>query len=275
MGKSASKIFARGFLKSFLLVALFAVVSVLSYKLFIHSYGIEGNDIIEIIPPVHKQKIITEAIIDGVSKHLIYSIDEETGDIDKLLLEIFNCEEQSLYYITIPIKTQLNLSDSLHKELVLEMPSMPQFLKLSAITGYFPKELAYEYGVLMIEDLLDIQISYYSVVPQNIYETVFVTETTDQQGPEQSLPREIFSDQFLDYLQTIETETQLRDYIKKLYDEIISNLPYKDKLNYMESYLNITRENIIFEMISGVDSNSAFTINEQMVAKQLKAYIGE
>jgi hypothetical protein len=63
--------------------------------------------------------------------------------------------------------------------------------------------------------------------------------------------------------------------MKKLYDEIISNLPYKDKLNYMESYLNTPRKNIIFEMISGVDSNSAFTINEQMVAKQLKAYIGE
>ena len=43
----------------------------------------------------------------------------------------------------------------------------------------------------------------------------------------------------LEHLHTINTETELRDYIEELYAQIKSNLPLKDKLNYMESYINI------------------------------------
>lgn len=272
--------FAIGFLKSLLFFILFAIVSITGYKLVMHFYGIGNADIIEAISPAQKKDTLTEARIDVISKHLIYSVDEETGDIKKLVLEIYNCERRMLYYITIPIKTQLTLSDSLHRELILIKPSIPGFLKLSAITGYLPKDIAYEYGVLMIEEQLNLQISYYTVVPQSIYEAVFETESIKQkvnrqQGTENTYPREMFSEDYLKHLHTIKTETQLREYIEELYTKIKSNLSFEAKLNYMESYLNTPGENISFEVIAGVDSNSAYTIDEIMVTKQLKAYIGE
>ena len=280
MRKSARKMFAIGFLKSLLFFILFAIVSITGYKLVMHFYGIGNADIIEAISPAQKKDTLTEARIDVISKHLIYSVDEETGDIKKLVLEIYNCERRMLYYITIPIKTQLTLSDSLHRELILIKPSIPGFLKLSAITGYLPKDIAYEYGVLMIEEQLNLQISYYTVVPQSIYEAVFETEsinqkTIRQQSTENTYPREMFSEDYLKHLHTIKTETQLREYIEELYTKIKSNLSFEAKLNYMESYLNTPGENISFEVIAGVDSNSAYTIDEIMVTKQLKAYIGE
>lgn len=279
MRRSASKIFVIGFLKSLLFFILFVAISTLSYNLVMDFFGIEDTDVIEIIPP-QERTAITEARLDGISKHLIYSVDDETGDINKLILEIFNSEKYKLYYITIPVKTQLTLSDSLHKELILTTPSIPQFLKLSAITGYFPKEMAYEYGILMIEDLLNIQISYYTVVPQSIYDTVFETEVIKQdsdnhQNMENAFPREVFTDGFLKYLHTINTETQLRNYIEELYSSINSNLPFKDKLNYMDSYLNTLGKNIFFEVIAGKDSNSAFIIDEPRATKQLNSYISE
>ena len=280
MRKSARKMFAIGFLKSLLFFILFAIVSITGYKLVMHFYGIGNADIIEAISPAQKKDTLTEARIDVISKHLIYSVDEETGDIKKLVLEIYDCERRMLYYMTIPIKTQLTLSDSLHRELILIKPSIPGFLKLSAITGYLPKDIAYEYGVLMIEEQLNLQISYYTVVPQSIYEAVFETESIKQkvnrqQGTENTYPREMFSEDYLKHLHTIKTETQLREYIEELYTKIKSNLSFEAKLNYMESYLNTPRENISFEVIAGVDSNSAYTIDEIMVTKQLKAYIGE
>ena len=280
MRKSARKMFAIGFLKSLLFFILFAIVSITGYKLVMHFYGIGNADIIEAISPAQKKDTLTEARIDVISKHLIYSVDEETGDIKKLVLEIYDCERRMLYYMTIPIKTQLTLSDSLHRELILIKPSIPGFLKLSAITGYLPKDIAYEYGVLMIEEQLNLQISYYTVVPQSIYEAVFETEsinqkTNRQQSTENTYPREMFSEDYLKHLHTIKTETQLREYIEELYTKIKSNLSFEAKLNYMESYLNTPGENISFEVIAGVDSNSAYTIDEIMVTKQLKAYIGE
>lgn len=277
MRKSAGKIFAIGFLKSLLFFVLIAATSILSYKLVMNSYGIEDVKTVEIIPPAEENVSITEARLDGISKHLIYSVDHETGDISKLLLEIFNSEKHRLYYITIPIKTQLTLSDALHRELVPIKPSIPQFLKLSAITGYFPKETVYEYGALMVEDLLGIQISYYSVVPQAIYETVFETEFIKQKenNTEKIYPREIFSDGFLEFLHTIHTETQLRNYISELYNDINSNLSFVEKLNYMDSYIKVLGIDICFEVIAGKDSNSAFAIDKIAVTKQLSTYLSE
>lgn len=282
MRKSAGKIFVTGFLKSLLFFVLFIGISTLTYRLVIYFYDIEYEDadVIEIIPPVKKQTKITEASIDDISKHLIFCVDEDDGSIKKLLLEIFNCKAHKLYYITIPIKTQFTLSASLHRELVLIKPSIPQFLKLSAITGYIPKETVYEYGVLMIEDLLNIRISYYSVVPQNIYESVFVTENINHKtnsiiGLDKVYPREIFSDKFIEFLHTIKTETQLRNYIEEIYTQIRSNLSFEDKLNYMDSYLNTPGKNIFFELIAGEDSNSAYTLDVAAAAKQLNSCMGE
>lgn len=157
-------------------LVFFTAIMVFTYKAVMHFYGVPERNIIETISPISEKEPITQARIDDISKHLIFAVDEETGDIIKLVLEIFNCEEHRIYYITIPIKTQLALSDGLHKELVLIKPSIPQYLKLSAITGYLPKEKVCEYGVVMIEDLLDIEISYYTLVPQAVYQTIFETE---------------------------------------------------------------------------------------------------
>lgn len=277
MRKNLGRIFAIEFLKSLLFLGLFIGISILSYNIVMGSYDYKEEYIIDTVPPIQIQKSITEARIDDVSKHLIFSIDEESGDIQKLLLEVFNCQTNRLAYITIPIKTQFTLSESLHRQLVLVKPSIPQFLKLSAITGYFPRELVYEYGVLMVEDLLDIQISYYSVVPQDIYDSVFLTEDIkgkyyDKTISESIYPREIFSDMFLEHLHTIKTETQLRDYIEEIYNQIMSNLSFKDKLNYMESYLKTPGKNISFEVIAGENSNSAYIIDQTKAALQLAAY---
>lgn len=280
MKKSAGKIFVRGFIRSLIFFIIFAAISVATYILLMHYFGVEDARVMETIPSVKRKTTITEAKIDDVSKQLIYCVDEETGDITKLLLEIFDCENTRLYYITIPIKTQLTLSDSLHSELVLIKPSIPGFLKLSAITGYLPKENVYDYGVLMIEELLDIQISYYTAVPKSIYDTVFETEIIKQSassepGSENAFPREVFTEEFLEHLHTIKTETQLHNYIEGLYTKIKSNLSFEEKLNYMEGYLNTPGKNIVFELIAGEDSNSAYTIDKFLAAKQLRTYLGE
>lgn len=271
MRRSAGRIFATGFLRSLLFFILFAVITFGSYKSVMHFLGLRDTDVIDIIPPVDKETAITEARIDEVSKHLIYCVDEEGKDIKRLILEIFDCKNNKLFYVTIPIKTQLSLSDSLHKRLILIKPSIPGFLKLSAISSYLPQECVYEYGVLMIEELLDIDISYYTVVPESIYNTVF----ENRQGSGSQYPKEVFSQAFIENMQAIKTETELRNYLEDLYTKVTSNLSFKDKLNYMEAYLNVSGKDITFELIAGEDSNSAYTINESEVAGQLRSYMGE
>ncbi|CRZ35217.1 hypothetical protein DFR55_10485 [Herbinix hemicellulosilytica] len=281
MKKSAGRIFFKGFLLSLIFFALFLGIGILSYQIVMDFFNIENEavEVAEIITSDKKQSIITEARLDDVSKHLIFCVDEDDGSIKKLLLEIFNCHSNKMYYFTIPIKTRFTLSSSLHKELVLVKPSIPQFLKLSAITTYIQDDTAYEYSVLMIEDLLDISISYYSVVPQSIYDSVFTTEKIglikDSNDISDKYPREIFSQDFIEFLGTIKTESELRKYIEEIYGKIKSNLKFEDKLNYMESYLNTAGENIYFEVIAGKDSNSEYTVDKEAAKKQVEACLGE
>ena len=104
MRRSTGKIFIIGFLKSLLFLVFFTAIMVFTYKAVMHFYGVPERNIIETISPISEKEPITQARIDDISKHLIFAVDEETGDINKLVLEIFNCEEHRLYYITIPIK---------------------------------------------------------------------------------------------------------------------------------------------------------------------------
>jgi hypothetical protein len=278
--KGAGRLFITGFLKSLLFFGLFLLISVSSYKIFMRYYGMEESDVAAAIPQGSGNHVITEPQIDVISRHLIYCVDEETGDIQKLVLEVFDCERLKLNFITIPVRTQITLPERLHKELVLIKPSIPGFLKLSAITGYLPEETVYEYGVRIIEEMLGIKISYYSVVPQSVYDTVFETKDTDtgtagMQGKDNAYPAEVFSDAFLEHLHSITTESQLYDYLKDLYGKIQSNLSFEEKLNYMESYIKLPGGNISFSVIPGEDTNSGYIIDEESAAVRLKALIGE
>lgn len=82
----------------------------------------------------------------------------------------------------------------------------------------------------------------------------------------------MFSEEFLEYLSTIDTETKLSTYIKELYTQVDSNLSLADKLNYMESYIKTPGKNIVFELIAGEDSNSAYNIDIAKAKEMLKSY---
>jgi hypothetical protein len=202
--------------------------------------------------------------LDDVSKNLIFCVNEKNGEITKLLLEIFPCAKHKLYYITIPVQTQFTMSDTLYRELVLVDPAIPQVIKLSGITKYFPEDKLYDYGVLLLEDLLKLKLSYYTVVPDSVYHSIFVTEET----------REIFTPEFDEFRKTLKTEKQVSDYLKTFYDTISSNLSVTDKLKYTESYLGLTYEDIFFDRIAGNQTNSAYVIDTAKAAEQLTAMTG-
>ena len=278
----AGKIFLKGLLKSFISIALVLGAAVLSYhavfRLF-HIPEVEGVS----ASPIRQQKRITTATIDDVSKHLIFCVGDD-GEVIKLLLEVYHCAQKRMSYFTIPIETRITMSDTLYKELILVNPSVPQIMKLSVITKHFPEETAYEYGVLLVEELLNIRMSYYTIVPLGIYESVFQTEgpVEDRKEPgsgqvevERVYPKEIFSKKFMSKIQEFQTEEDLRIYLEEVYEEIESNLSLDAKMNYVDSYLKLPPGNITFELIAGKKTNSAYVIDRSKAAEQLARITGQ
>lgn len=276
--KKAGKLFLNGLFKSFIFITLLLLAGVLSYHALFRLFHIPEEVDKVSLSPTPEPESITTASIDDISKNLIYCVDDN-GEVIKFLLEVFNCAERKLSYFTIPAQTRITMSDNLYRELILVNPTVPQIMILSGITKHFPEGASYEYGALLIEELLDLKLSYYTVVPSDLYETVFVTEeavriagaepSSNQIAGGRAYPREVFSEEFLTKLHKIKTEDELKSYLEAGYESIISNLSFEGKLNYLDSYLKLTTGNIDFEVIAGENTNSAYVIDKSGAAEQI------
>jgi len=268
--------FLRGFVKSFFIVLILFGVGALTYKAAMHFWGSSYNSAITGTEEDIISEPIMTASIDDVSKNLIYCYDDN-GKITKIVLEVFHCKNRRLTYVTIPLRTQFTMSDILYRKLALVQPDIPQVIMLSTLSEYLNSDIVYDYGVLIVEDLLDIKVSYYTAIPQSIYETIFVednqekihTSEDDITSMEQSLPFERFSDDYTEFLQTLQTEEELSTYIEEVYPDITSNLTVTDKMNYLESYCNTPISNVSFALIEGENKNSAYIIDRALAVRQL------
>lgn len=265
MREDARGLFARRFLKSMVFVLIFFGVGVLSYQIVIHLWNVPDTPV---VTPVQneesKKEQITVPSIEDISKNLIYVVDSDTGELKVLLLEIFHCEDKRMEYITIPIRTQITLSEALYQKLTLVHPAIPQVMKLSAMPGYFDKDVIYDYCLLIIQELIGIEISYYTVIPDDIYNTMFTSK---------DYIHSVFSSEYKEFLRSIKTGEELRAYIEDIYPKFISNLTLFEKMNYFESYLQTPLNNVTFDLINGIDKNSAYYIDRTLAKKQIEDYI--
>jgi len=285
MKQSVGKIFLKRFMQSFLIVSVLLVAGILTYKITMNNWQETAKEDVQEDQEETIQESITQASVDDISKNLIYCYNQETNEITKLVLEIFNSKEKKLTYITIPMRTQLSMSYTLYHKMIAVHPEMPQLLQLSVITKYLNEATVFDYGVLMIEDLLNLKISYYTVIPQETYDTIFVSKmledskesgsTLNTPSVASTLPVEVFTNEYKELLTTIKSTGELRNYIENLYQSVQSNLALPDKLSYVESYSNSTLSDVTYELIEGKNKNSAYLIDSDLAAQQLDKLMQE
>ncbi len=279
MKQSAGKMFISGFIKSIFIVAFLLGAGILSYKVIMHFWQGPEEEAVVAFKDEPVSESITEARIDSVSKNLIYCYDDKTNEISKIVLEIFHCEKKQLTYITIPLRTKFTMSDTLYRELILVHPAIPQVMKLSSMTKYLDTETIFDYGVLIIEDLLGITISYYTTMPQSTFDNIFTEKnetsvwnekTSKKEKAEQMIPVVNFTAEYIDFIKTLDDAEKISTYIEKIYPEVQSNLALHEKMNYLESYCETPFEHISFDLIRGEDENSAYRIDINAASVQLQ-----
>ena len=265
VGNKTKGLFARKFLRSFVYVLIFSSVGVISYRIVMSLWNVtEAQEISSVQSEETIKKPITVPTIDDISKNLIFIVNSDTGDLKHLLLEIFHCEDKRMEYITIPIRTQITLSESLYQKLTLVHPAIPQVMKLSAVTEYFDKDVIYDYSVLIIQEQLGIEISYYTAVPEDLYDTIFTSIDNRYSA---------FSNDYKEFIRSIKTADELRDYIEEIYPKLVTNISLYEKMNYFESYLQTPLNKVTFNLINGNDKNSAYYIDRTLAKKQIDDYI--
>lgn len=257
---SPTHLFFKGFLKSIFIIGFFLLVGFGSYSLTMFYYSFEG------VPTSSRaSKLIREMVSDGsvdeVSKNLIFSVDNETGEIKELVIEIVNTFTNNIDYITVPTNTQFTLSNELYQKIFAVNSEIPQIIQLSRLKEYFDEDYVYVYGILMVEDLLEVDISYYTSMSKDYFNTIFEDDGN----------REVLLEEYKNMVASINTEEAAKEYIKKYYKEITSNLSIRNKQSYINTYLQVDPEYIYFHSLIGEQRSNSFIVDtdasSQMIAE--------
>lgn len=262
--KNAGKIFLQGFLKSFLILLALLGTGFIGYmgtNFYYSKFGGPGNDkAAQII-----KELYGEVEVVDIAINLIYCVDGD-NQINAMVLEIFNTNTSNMDYVTIPLKSQFTISNELYQKLCASGCDAPQIMKLSKMDEYFSDETLYEYGVILLEDLLDIDINYYTAVAKDTFKQMFKKKVPPLSYNEEGIV--ISSDvqwnlkqSYLKEIGALTDESELEDYIKEKLKKCKSNLNTKSKLEYGEKYRKVNPSLIYTHSIYGVLENNSFDID--------------
>ncbi|MSS64787.1 LytR family transcriptional regulator [Lachnospiraceae bacterium WCA-693-APC-MOT-I] len=275
--KSAASIFIRNFVRSVVLILVLSACGYGSYKITFLYYDKVGA------PKDNKAaKIVKEYFgdvkVEDISKNLILSVEPESGQIKSMVLEIFNKSTSNFDYITIPMKTQFTLSNELYQKLFQAGCEAPQIIRLSKADEYFSEETLYQYMVILLEDYFGIDISYYTVVPQQTFREMFKKEertiTTEGEQPVTGqYSVYCLKNNYLEKVRQLNDADAWEKFIKESYETCESSLPLKGKLEYVESYLNGNIDCAYFHSIYGQMKNGYFEADKENSAKMIQELV--
>ena len=221
------KIVLKTFLKTMGIIILLLAVGVASYFLTMLFYNTTEKE-----ERSTKYEHVIDVNAGSESSNLIYSVEKDTKLVRAMVLELFDKETGNLDYITIPNKTQISLSSTKYNEYMEVSPQIPQIVTLRDINEYFTGDVAYEYGILLLQEVLNVDIGYFTAMDSEDFNKRF----EKKEGA--FIPRR----EYLDNVQQNKDEDAMRDFIEKEWDVIISDITLSQKKQYASGFVKVDRD---------------------------------
>lgn len=288
MKKKVLKIFLMGMLKSMLIIALMIAAGLGGYFATRAYYVKHPEDIKKTEENI--DDIIADAQIDEVSKNLIYVSNSKNGNVKYCVIEIFDTETGNMDYITIPRESRITISPELYQKLCVVDSEIPQIMTVAQIYNYFDDEASYAYGVNIFEDYFGIDISYYSVIPFEVFKEDFRYVKTrisynkkvtaeDGTESEQKMKENVrivkLRKSYKQKLRQFRDVEALGKYIEGYYEKMYSNLSLYDKLGYVEKYLQLDLSMIHYYCMPGEYDGKYYMIDGDAAAKLVRKLDGQ
>ncbi len=223
------KIAMRTFFKTMGIILLLVAVGVGSYFLTMLFFKTTERD-----ERSTKYDHVIDVNAGSESSNLIYSVDAETKQVKALVLELFDKETGNLDYVTIPGKSQISLAEESYKKYLKVSEQIPQIVTLRDINTYFNGDVAYEYGILLLQEELKVDIGYFTAMDSVEFEKRFDRKDGAYKP----------SDAYLDTVGQNKEESAMKDFIKKEWDSVISDITLAQKQMYAAGFLKVNREYI-------------------------------
>lgn len=270
--KSIAKVFILSLLKSILGIAIIIAVGFASYKI---SYMVLSNNSENVGTSSNEIKdIVEKAQTDEISKNLIYVSND--NKISHLMLEICNTKTNNMDYITIPVGTDYTIPTEMYQKLSTVNQEIPQIIRIGRLKQYFQNdEDAYGYGELIIEKILGVKISYYTVLDQETYlnhysrrnievkfKPLSLAESSSEKSVTVTEKINVASRSYVNQLKDIKgNQNKIAEFIKDQYERVDSNLTVYNKIGYVESYEKMDPDLIHYWGIPGKYSDKIFAVD--------------
>lgn len=228
-GKGMVKIVFRTFLKTMGIILLLLAVGVGSYFLTMLFYKTT-----ERAERSTKYEHVINVSVGSESSNLIYSVEKDTRLVRAIVLELFDKETGNLDYVTIPNKTQISLSNQKYQEYMEVSTQIPQIVTLRDINEYFTGDVAYEYGILLLQEELNVDIGYFTALDSQEFNKRF----EKKEGA--FTPRE----EYLDTVSQNKDESAMKDFIEKEWNMLISDITLSQKQQYASGLIKVDRKYI-------------------------------
>ncbi|SFR65047.1 LytR C-terminal domain-containing protein [Anaeromicropila populeti] len=252
MKKTPLKIFLRGFARTFIYISLFVALFSGSY-MATKAYYNRTKDDLKNKSAADKQGILTEAQVDIVAHNLIFGVNNTTGAIKYMLLEIFHSDTYTLSYITIPVNSEITLSQDFYQKLYTVNPEIPQIIRLNEVHEYLDEDIRYDSVIQFLESALELDISYYTVMNTTDFKTLFKMKKGESYL--------IFKDSFKEQIREWSSEQDIIQYIKEQYSNSFTNISLKNKLLYTPALYKTKMENVSFYQMPGNESGDSFSLD--------------
>ena len=270
MKKKSGQIFIRGLVKTFFSVCALVLIFFASYKLtgvYLEKNGEKNSN--------DKINMQREGRIDSVAFNLIFCLNETSKELEQVVLETLNTKTDCLVYTTIPMNTRLAMSNELYQELCKENSDIPQIISFDSFKDYVKPSDYYDFGAKLVDDALGIDISYYTIVPLDVFDDVFVQEK-DHVALTETVKKTV--SEF--------DETKIIDYLTDFYKNTKSNLSLEQRLTYTPALSKVVWEDVIYHVIPGQDESMGYVIDTEKsaaiweamrndyVAEEIKGLVG-
>lgn len=237
--------------KVFSCILIFSLVGMLSYKITWHYYQ-------DAKPHTSASEVsvintVAPASLDPVAVNAVFSVDEVSAEITHIILEIFNTETKNIDLITIPVALHMEMSSELYKELREVNVNVPQIIKLSSLGEYFKQDIAYEYGILLLEELLDTDISFYTTMKESTFIQYFEQSTENEQVYQ-------LKEKTVKQLDDLVTSSEFEQVLGEYYKNIQSNLSEQQRSQYIKYYLNANYDYIYTHVLDGEWEDGEFIV---------------
>lgn len=249
--QSVAGIIIKTFFKSIGIIVLLLAVGVLSYYLTMLYYNQTSR--------TERSTTYTHVIdvnTGNESSNLIYSYDKATKEVKAIVLELFDATTKNLNYITIPANTQVTISGRTYAELLEASQKLPQLPILAEVNNYFSGDVAYEYGILILQEELKARIGYFTAIASDQFDTYFenVGKTLPKYRPSQAL---------LDRAAKCTSASDMEDMMEEMWDDLISDATLSQKQNYAEPLVQVDRNKIRVYRAYGTTSGDVYKLNQK------------